>query len=209
MQSRLDYDLWGNQTVLTGAAPSFGYTGHFAYAGLWMALYRAYDAKLGRWLNRDPLGELGFELVRDQQQPNFPFETQSVNWWQGGTYFGRPKASTAELLPDGPNLYGFVHNNPINAVDPFGDVSWGWPVVPPPGYPPTFPPETVKPPTIDPCLVDCAKKCALAHLPMRAACATGCIGAGPGYMACLLPCQTAVTISQTVCTAACYAGSKL
>jgi RHS repeat-associated protein len=59
MQSRLDYDLWGNQTVLTGVAPSFGYTGHFAYAGLWMALYRAYDAKLGRWLNRDPIEEQG------------------------------------------------------------------------------------------------------------------------------------------------------
>lgn len=63
-----------------------------------------YDASLGMWINRDPLGELGFELVRSEQQPNFPFQTQSVNWWQGGTYFGRPKAATTELLPERPNL---------------------------------------------------------------------------------------------------------
>jgi RHS repeat-associated protein len=77
-QSRLDYDLWGNQTVLAGTTPSFGYTGHFAYAGLWMALYRAYDAKLGRWLNRDPLD--GAELLPEGPNLYTYVANGSVRW---------------------------------------------------------------------------------------------------------------------------------
>jgi RHS repeat-associated protein len=39
----------------------FGYTGHYVHkpSGLHLALYRAYDADLGRWLNRDPIAEAG------------------------------------------------------------------------------------------------------------------------------------------------------
>lgn len=44
-----------------------------------MALYRAYDANLARWISRDPIGENG-----------------------------------------GPNLYGYVQNNPLNLTDPLG-----------------------------------------------------------------------------------------
>ena len=56
-------------------------------------LYRDYRADLGRWLNRDPLGEPGFEALRH----------------------GR-----ANLLGDGPNRYLFVANNPINKWDYLG-----------------------------------------------------------------------------------------
>ena len=44
-----------------GVEASFGYTGHYVHApsGLHLALYRAYDADLGRWLSRDPIGEAG------------------------------------------------------------------------------------------------------------------------------------------------------
>jgi RHS repeat-associated protein len=41
---------------------------------------------------------------------------------------------------DGPNLYSFVRNLPMNRVDPLGHVSWGWPVVSPPGFPSSLPP---------------------------------------------------------------------
>jgi|ERR1017187_7851646 RHS repeat-associated protein len=39
----------------------FGFTGQYYHvpSGLHLALYRAYDADTGRWLNRDPIGENG------------------------------------------------------------------------------------------------------------------------------------------------------
>jgi hypothetical protein len=43
-----------------------------------------------KWPNRDPLGEAGFELLRGKR---------------------------ASLLGDGPNLYTFVENNPLNSWD--------------------------------------------------------------------------------------------
>jgi len=58
--------------------------------------YRYYDSGTERWPNRDPLGEPGFELLRGRQ-PN--------------------------LLDDGPNLYTFTHNNPVNYYDVDGCVA--------------------------------------------------------------------------------------
>lgn len=55
-----------------------------------------------RWLSRDPINEIGFKV-----QTNY------------------------RRLPFGPdeekNLYGFVLNNPVSIVDPFGLWQWGWP----------------------------------------------------------------------------------
>ena len=83
VQARYDYDPYGRRTKLSGSMDAdFGFTGHYYHqpSGLYLALYRAYDADLGRWISRDPIGE------------------------QGGI-----------------NLYGYVGNNSINLVDPFGD----------------------------------------------------------------------------------------
>lgn len=54
------YSPWGVQSI-TGAGPhsSFGYTGHLRQSdptALALPQYRGYDARLGRWLSRDPLG---------------------------------------------------------------------------------------------------------------------------------------------------------
>jgi RHS repeat-associated protein len=55
------YDPYGRRTVLSGHADDsvFGYTGHYVHSatGLALAPYRAYDAEIGRWLSRDPIGE--------------------------------------------------------------------------------------------------------------------------------------------------------
>jgi RHS repeat-associated protein len=39
--------------------PDFAFTGHYYHArsGLYLALYRAYNPAIGRWLSRDPIGE--------------------------------------------------------------------------------------------------------------------------------------------------------
>jgi len=52
--------------------------------------FRYYRSATGRWPNRDPLGELGFELLRGKR---------------------------GSLLGDGPNLYMFVRNNAVNSWD--------------------------------------------------------------------------------------------
>ncbi len=83
IESRYDYDLWGNvtRTAGTGVESDFLYTGHFNHGAsdLHLAQYRAYDSELGRWLSRDPASFI-----------------------------------------DGPNLYSYVNNNPINFYDPNG-----------------------------------------------------------------------------------------
>jgi RHS repeat-associated protein len=75
-----DYSPWGEQSVISGNNPAdFGFTGHYTGVGPTLAPYRLYNAQLGRWISRDPLGEEG-----------------------------------------GMNLYGYVGNDPVNAVDPLG-----------------------------------------------------------------------------------------
>lgn len=62
VRARYDYDPYGRVTKVSGNVDSdFLYTGHYYHApsGLHLALYRAYDADLGRWLNRDPIEEEG------------------------------------------------------------------------------------------------------------------------------------------------------
>ena len=62
IQARYDYDPYGRVTKVSGAMNAdFGYAGMYYHAtsGLNFTLYRAYDSDLGRWPNRDTIGELG------------------------------------------------------------------------------------------------------------------------------------------------------
>jgi RHS repeat-associated protein len=55
-----DYDPWGRVTSVAGAAETpFQFTGHYFHAPsrLYLALYRAYDAGVGRWISEDPARE--------------------------------------------------------------------------------------------------------------------------------------------------------
>ena len=82
LAARFDYSPWGEIETVSGSFDlDFGFTGHFIHqpTGLYLAPFRAYDAGLGRWLSRDPLG-----------------------------------------FVDGPNLYGYVRNDPISYFDPDG-----------------------------------------------------------------------------------------
>jgi RHS repeat-associated protein len=60
IQARYDYDSYGRRTKLSGTLDAdFGFTGHYNHqpSGLHLALYRGYDADLGRWISRDPVAE--------------------------------------------------------------------------------------------------------------------------------------------------------
>jgi RHS repeat-associated protein len=58
--------------------------------------YRVYSATMGKWANRDPINEPGFNLLIHSQN--------LFNW------------------DEEKNLYGFVHNDPMNLVDADGRV---------------------------------------------------------------------------------------
>ena len=67
VQVAYDYTPYGERSEVVGASESWsldaewGFTGHYHHeqTGLHLALYRAYDAEMGRWLNADPIGEVG------------------------------------------------------------------------------------------------------------------------------------------------------
>ena len=62
IRARYDYDPYGVMSKVSGDLEAFaGFTGHRSHApsGLHLALHRGYDARLGRWLSRDPIGEGG------------------------------------------------------------------------------------------------------------------------------------------------------
>ena len=57
-----DFDPYGTPTQSAGSLTTdFRYAGMFYHqdSGLYLTQYRAYDARLGRWLSRDPIGEIG------------------------------------------------------------------------------------------------------------------------------------------------------
>ncbi|HEX5153581.1 MAG TPA: RHS repeat-associated core domain-containing protein [Parafilimonas sp.] len=60
--TRYEYTPYGRRVLVSGTVNAdFGFTGHYydTASALCLALYRAYDANLGRWLSRDPIGEKG------------------------------------------------------------------------------------------------------------------------------------------------------
>jgi len=63
-------------------------------------LHRDYDSDGGRWLSRDPINEVGLKLLT--------------------------RSRTAFNMVEEKNLYGFVRNNPVSIVDPFGLWDWPW-----------------------------------------------------------------------------------
>ena len=72
LEQRYDYSPFGAVKSLEGLGreSDFRYTGHYFHAasGLHLALYRAYDSELGRWISMDPI-----ELITGEPAVLFPF----------------------------------------------------------------------------------------------------------------------------------------
>jgi RHS repeat-associated protein len=71
--------------------------------------YRFYVPELQRWANRDPFGSPSSQFNAEM------FGTDASVFYEEGIV-------DPELLPEGPNLYSYVGNNPVNLIDPSGEV---------------------------------------------------------------------------------------
>src|SRR5262249_24013055 len=103
VRARFAYEPFGRRTQTSGDVNSdFGFTGWLYHDGhgLSLARYRAYEAENGRWLSRDPLAN-------------------STSLASRSTRGRAIRLAPVELL-EGPNLYTYVHNNPVSHVDPLG-----------------------------------------------------------------------------------------
>jgi RHS repeat-associated protein len=108
VQGRAEYDGFGKMIKFVGpmtAKNNYWYSGkeYVSQAGMYGFGYRFYEANFQRWLNRDPIGEPGFEAIR------------RINPL-GGIRNGGLQAE----ITQGPNLYTFVDNSPVNYIDPLG-----------------------------------------------------------------------------------------
>ena len=93
--ARYDYDPYGHSTTILGTTPTdVNFTGLYRHSksNLDLAAYRAYDPDLGRWLNRDPLGEPGgLNLYRyGANNPSNLTDRLGLcpgDWWDPRTWF--------------------------------------------------------------------------------------------------------------------------
>jgi RHS repeat-associated protein len=91
--THFDYDPYGVRRVLAGSVNSdFGFAGlfHESSSGLDLALYRSYDARRRRWLNRDPMGDgAGLNLYTYAANNPFTLLDPSGLWsWDSAWGFG-------------------------------------------------------------------------------------------------------------------------
>ena len=108
-----DQPVEGRHRPRHGApTPTFGYAGmvYNASTGLNLTLYRAYDARLRRWLSRDPVGMMsGLALIRAGLMAPGAVAGGGASW------VGLNLAI---------NRYPYVGNDPLNWGDPEGDIQF-------------------------------------------------------------------------------------
>ncbi len=123
LAAKYAYDPYGNLLGLSGPlaeANSYRFSSkeYQANAGLYYYGFRFYEPNLQRWLNRDPLGDIGsLALVTSDLAPVVDFdnddgEMRDDKFLDGWTQVNR-------------NLYGGIGNDPVNRIDPVGLASSG------------------------------------------------------------------------------------
>jgi RHS repeat-associated protein len=115
------YDPYGNATQLQGSGPQpdFGYQDYYVHqrSGLNLATYRAYNPKLGRWMNRDPIQDPTFRMMpRSPQAP----DPESMAQMTPAIQLAAMTRPTSVDHADNNNPYTYVLNDPIDRGDPSG-----------------------------------------------------------------------------------------
>jgi len=124
------YDPFGNVTRIAGTGPDsdFLYAGYFYHkpSGLYITRHRLYSPKLGRWLNHDPIDDPMFDRISQNPEGLAAPENESAPGAPLNPNFlsihNAPKRpiQVDRGVPQVPNPYTYVDNNPISKVDPSG-----------------------------------------------------------------------------------------
>lgn len=93
IKSREDHEICRNKTILTALFVALIHLTAFGF----------YDPSLQRWINRDPLGESGFETIREYTVSHSTDRIRSLT-----------------EAREGPNKYVFLRNRPVDRIDPLG-----------------------------------------------------------------------------------------
>ena len=120
VQERYGYNAFGTTLFMTASfaaesASSVAWETTFcsyrldSETGFYQVRYRYLHPTLGRWLSRDPIGELWFESIRISSEANGTDDD----------YLSRVPTENTDMK-EGPNLYAYVLNNPENKIDPRG-----------------------------------------------------------------------------------------
>ncbi len=111
------YDPYGNLLAASGPLADanlyrFSSKEWHQQSGLIYYLYRYYVPELDRWLNADPLGDIG-SLV---------YQTIGIAPWSGSEdeYELTPGELQDTWIQTNRNLHGAIGNNPIGSIDPYG-----------------------------------------------------------------------------------------
>jgi RHS repeat-associated protein len=132
LQAQYDFDPFGRvNKALETVASDFSFTGHYLHSrsGLNLAPFRAYNAQLGRWINRDPIEEdggvnlyayAGNSPIVFQDLLGLQFGFHQGNWtgmtWANGSWIGEDNPLMPMLPGDvGPDGRPFVE--PKNPKD--------------------------------------------------------------------------------------------
>jgi RHS repeat-associated protein len=88
VQSQFNYDMYGRPTQIagTGVVPDFGFAGMYIHqpSGLNLAVDRAYNPSLGRWMTRDPIDDSSFAIDPRGPEPEDPGAMQMASGFGQG-----------------------------------------------------------------------------------------------------------------------------
>ncbi len=117
VMARYSYDPYGHLLTMSGPLANantyrFSSKEFHANSGLYYFGYRYYAPSLQRWLNSDPLGDIGSLVYQTASIAPWSHPDDEAEMTEGEVREAWVKANQ--------NLYGAIGNNPVNYIDAFG-----------------------------------------------------------------------------------------